>query len=280
MSSGNPSSGYDIRARHPDRNIFYRTYQARSRALWQTERGMADIAYGPGLRERLDFFAAHGTSAATPLLVFIHGGFWHSHDKAEFSFVAAPFIAAGIPVALLNYSLAPEASISDIVVQVGRAIEWLSTNAADLGFSPYRIVVAGHSAGGHLAASALLSPVSPCADRIAGVIAISGIFDLRPLVSDPVNSNIGITGSMAEAHSPLLQIRRCDASIMTVVGADETPAFLDQTDVFSETWRAINGGASATVVPGYNHYSIVLDLAEPASVLSAAAVDFVHEKGR
>ncbi len=264
--------GYDVRARHPDREAFYRQYRARSDAIWRAGLGQRDLRYGPQPRACLDWFPASTAAGLAPVLVFIHGGFWHSHDKAEFSFVAAPFLAAGISVAAINYPLAPASGLRDIVRSVSAACRWLHDHAAPMRIDRDRIVVAGHSAGAHLAASMVVSPDRPPPGVIAGTICISGIFDLRPLVSSAVNRQIGLTDADAQENSPLLQIERSGCRMMLVVGAEESAAFRAQTAAFAAAWRATNTGDRETVVAGAHHYSIVLDFSDADGVSFGAAL--------
>lgn len=264
--------GYDVRARHPDREGFYRQYRARSEAIWRAGLGQRDLQYGPHPRECLDWFPAPVAAGPAPVLVFVHGGFWHAHDKAEFSFVAAPFLAAGISVAAINYPLAPASGLRDIVRSVSAACLWLHDHAAPMGIDPDRIVVAGHSAGAHLAASMAVSPDRPPPGVVAGAICISGIFDLGPLVSSTVNRQIGLTHADAQENSPLLQIERSACRMMLVVGAEESAAFRAQTAAFAAVWRATNAGDRETVVAGVHHYSIVPDFSDADGVSFGAAL--------
>jgi arylformamidase len=269
---GAEEDGYDVRARHPDREAFYRQYCARSEAVWRAGLGRRDLRYGPHPRQCFDWFPASTAAGRAPVLVFVHGGFWHSHDKSEFSFIAAPFVAAGVSVAAINYPLAPASGLRDIVRSVSAACRWLHDHAAPMGIDRDRIVIAGHSAGAHLAASMVVSPDRPAPGVVAAAICISGIFDLRPVVSSTVNRQIGLSHADARGNSPLLQIGRSACRMMLVVGAQESVAFRTQTAAFAAAWRATNGGDHETVVADAHHYSIVLDFSDPDSVSFGAAL--------
>lgn len=262
---------YDVRARHPDREAFYQEYRARSEAIWRAGHGRRDLRYGPHPRECFDWFPA-ATAGRAPAVVFVHGGFWHSHDKSEFSFVAAPFLAAGISVAVINYPLAPASGLCDIVRSVSRACRWLYDHAAAVGIDRDRIVVAGHSAGAHLAASMAVSPDRPPPGVVVGVICISGIFDLRPLVSSAVNRQIGLSATDAHENSPLLQVERSACRMILAVGAEESAAFRAQTSAFAAVWRASNAGDREIVVADAHHYSVVLDFSDANGVSFEAAL--------
>lgn len=264
--------GYDIRGRHPDREDFYRLYRSRSEAVYGSRAVQRDLRYGPGPREVLDFFPPLNASEGAPLLIFIHGGFWHAHDKSEFAFIAEPFVSQGVAVALLNYDLVPHVPLGGIAAQVSRACAWLHAHAAPLGIDAGRIVVSGHSAGGHLALAMLLAPGRPPEGTIHGAIALSGIFDLRPLLGSVVNRHLGLDETEARENSPLLQLRRSRAKLLLAVGDRETDAFIEQTRSFAKAWEARNGAAEYLGVQAAHHYSIVLRMAEPDSMLFRSAI--------
>ncbi len=264
--------GYDVRARHPDRAAFYRQYCDRSEAVWRAGLGQRDVRYGPHPRECLDWFPAPAAGGRAPVLVFVHGGFWHSHDKSEFSFVAVPFLAAGISVAAINYPLVPSSRLRDIVRSVSAACRWLHDHAVSMGIDRDRIVIAGHSAGAHLAASMAVSPERPPPRVVAAAICISGIFDLRPVVSSTVNRQIGLSHADARENSPLLQIERSACRMELVVGAEESAAFRTQTAAFAAAWRASDQDARETLVAGAHHYSIVLDFSDADGMSFGAAL--------
>ena len=175
---------YNIRKRHPESPQHYARYEAESAAARAALGGRIDLRYGKAPGETLDFFPA--TRADAPLFLFIHGGYWRALDKRDFSFIAPPFVAAGIAVALINYDLCPKVTVETIVAQTCRAIGWTHGNSM-LPFNRQRLIVGGHSAGGHLTAMALAAePRLP----IAAGIAISGVFDLEPLIKTNVNEQI------------------------------------------------------------------------------------------
>ena len=176
---------YNARAAIPDHPQIFARWAEQGSQVRRRRAGLIDMPYGDDSGERLDFFpTVHRTS---PLLVFIHGGYWRSLDKSDFSWVAPPFLDAGVAVAFLNYGLAPRVAVEDMVRQQLRAIAWLHARAEELGFDRQRIVVGGHSAGGHLTAMLMaalwpdLDPDLP-PDLVKGGIAISGLYDLEPLV--------------------------------------------------------------------------------------------------
>jgi arylformamidase len=247
---------YNIRKRHPESPQHYARYEADSRAARETLSDQVDLRYGETPGETLDFFPA--TEPNAPLFLFIHGGYWRALDKRDFSFIAPGFVAAGIAVALVNYDLCPKVTVETIVAQTQRGIRWAHDNAA-LPFDRRRLVVGGHSAGGHLTAMALAAepPLS-----IAASIAISGVFDLVPLLKTNVNEQIALDETRAVALSPAHRPRPDRAPNLICVGGAETRGFIDQSRNY-----AARLGKTAKIYPALDHYTIMTALADPTSEL-------------
>ncbi|MBA3253483.1 MAG: alpha/beta hydrolase, partial [Burkholderiaceae bacterium] len=234
--------------------------------------------YGSLSVERLDIFHAHQHDA--PLLVFIHGGYWRSLDKSDFSWIAPPLLQHGVAVALTNYGLAPQTSIEDIVRQQLKALGWLYRNAQQLRFNPDRIVVAGHSAGGHLTAMMMAAlwqqfdSTLPSGLVKAG-LAISGVFDLRPLVRAPfVNADLKLDVKRARALSPINMSSATSAPLITAVGAAESSEFKRQSSEFGAAWS--NNVVRHLELPHSNHLTVCDELANPASPLFDAALELIR----
>ncbi|MDF2782192.1 MAG: esterase [Geminicoccaceae bacterium] len=198
-------ANYNLRAAVPEHPTYFARYEAESRAFRQHARARLDLAYGDSPRQAVDLFLPQQPSP--PLLVFIHGGYWQRFDRKDFSFVAAPLVAAGAAVALLGYDLAPAVDMDRIVAEVRQGIAWLHRQGAAQGFDPARIFLAGHSAGGHLAAMALATDWPRewglPADAIKGVCAISGVFDLEPIRRCYLNDVLALDPEQARRNSPL-----------------------------------------------------------------------------
>jgi len=198
---------YNARAGIPDHPEIFARWRANSSAARNELRYEPDYHYGPSPTESLDLYPAARRNA--PLLVFIHGGYWRSLDKQDFSFLAPAFVQAGVAVAMPNYGLAPAISIADMVRQMLRALAWLYRNSPSLDIDARRIVVAGHSAGAHLAAMMLAADWPHWArdlpqDLLCGAVCISGIYDLRPLVSAPfLQDDLQLDGEAAQIVSPV-----------------------------------------------------------------------------
>jgi arylformamidase len=244
---------YNIRRRHPESPRHYARYEAESAAARARLAGQIDLRYGGMPGETLDFFPAARPDA--PLFFFIHGGYWRALDKRDFSFIAPPFVAAGIAVALINYDLTPKVSVETIVEQVRRGVAWTHAHAATLGFDPNKMIVGGHSAGGQLTAMALAADLP-----IAAGIAISGVFDLVPLLKTNVNAQLALDEARAQALSPMHHPRPDRAPDLLCVGGAETDGFINQTRDF-----ATQVGCEAVVYPGLDHYTIMVEVARTDS---------------
>ena len=182
---------------------------------------------------------------------------------------------AGVSVAVVNYALCPAVSVEEIVRQMLRAARWLWLHAGDYGMSEERLFVSGHSAGGHLAAM-LMAALWPIFDRqlppmlFKGALAISGIYDLRPLVQVPwLNADLRLDETQARRLSPAFLPAATRAPLMTCVGGDESSEFKRQNALLGERWRKVLAGDLA--MPGRNHFSVVDGLADPNSALYAGA---------
>ncbi|MEA3155111.1 MAG: arylformamidase [Betaproteobacteria bacterium] len=219
-------------------------YNARAKRLSTEARLLLpctlDVAYGSSPRERLDIFPGRGPGPH-PLLIFIHSGYWRSRDKSEFSFIAPPFVAAGVTVALPSYDLAPGVTVEKIVQQMLAAVAWLYRNAGQHEIDRNRIFVAGHSAGGHLAAMMLAaqwreygSDLPP--DLLKGGYAISGVYDLLPLLQFSFNDDIGLDADSARKVSPLTYRPAHPVALYTAVGALESDEFKRQAHELQHAW--------------------------------------------
>ena len=175
-----------------------------------------DMRYGGAARQCLDLFPARAAAAAGPLLIFIHGGYWRSNDKANYAFIAEPVVARVGALANINYGLAPDHSMGEIIAHVRAAVTWLHGNAAAGNFDPARIHLAGHSAGGHLAAELLATDWRAHglpADAVKGATAISGLYDLAPLIETSINDELGLDLASARRFSPLYRPPRRGAAL-------------------------------------------------------------------
>ncbi|HEY8244855.1 MAG TPA: alpha/beta hydrolase [Casimicrobiaceae bacterium] len=275
LSDAEVERGYNNRAAVPDHPQWFARWGERSAAAVSSERVLRDLRYGSGPKETLDLFLPRGPARGT--FVFVHGGYWRSLDKAEHAFVAPPLTAQGIAVAVVNYDLCPQVSIATIVDQAARAVAWVIGEGARHGASAHRLVVGGHSAGGHLAAMLMARdwrtdgfPMNP----LHGGVSLSGVHDLRPLTRFSYNVDLKLDDAEAARLSPVLLGATTRAPLVVAVGGNETSEFLRQSDLMWDAWTANRppGTDGPLVVAGKHHFDVVLEHAEPASGLSRATL--------
>ena len=214
-----------------------------------------DLRYGPRERNRIDFFKA---AANAPTLLFIHGGYWQMRAKENFALFAAGPMAHGINVALIGYTLAPEATLDEIVAEIHAGIDYLAGRLPDLGGDASRIGVSGWSAGGHLTAMALSHP------KVKGGVAISGIYDLEPIRASYLNVKLGLDEAMSRRNSPMMQAGGAPKPLSLVVGSAELPLLRRQTADFAGHRAKFGLPVTYEEIPGANHFTIMEELLSPA----------------
>ncbi len=269
---------YNARAAIPEHPRIFARWAEQGAMARRLRACLIDLPYGETPAERLDYFPTRQDAA--PLLIFIHGGYWRSLDKSDFAWLAPPFVQHGVALALLNYGLAPQTTIEDMVRQQLRALAWLHRNGDRLGFDPERIVVAGHSAGAHLAVM-MMAALWPAykADLprslVKGGLALSGIYDLAPLVQAPfVNVDLKLDARRAHTLSPAFLPPATTAPLITAVGGLESSEFHRQTALIGRAWKDVL--VRSVPMPGTNHLTVVDELANPASPLFDAALELVR----
>lgn len=250
--------------------------ESRSRAARAELRCALDLPYGDAPRERIDFFPA--AQAGAPIYCFIHGGYWRSREKSEFSFVARPLVEAGISVALPTYDLAPSVTIEKIVQQMLAALAWLYRNARKHGADPRRIYVGGHSAGAHLAAMMIAAQWEVYArdlppDLVKGALAVSGVYDLAPLLEVSFNSDLRLDAAAARKLSPVTYRPLRATPLVTAVGANESDEFKRQNLAIRTAWP--HCWRRDIAMPGHHHLSILETMGEAGSPLVQAALDLI-----
>jgi arylformamidase len=265
---------YNLRAAFPDHAQWFARWAADSERVRASMRVVRDVRYGAGPKQTVDLFPAERPRGA---LLFIHGGYWRALDKEDHSFIAPPFVAEGIGVAVVNYDLCPGVRITDIAEQCRQAVEWLTREGAIHGVPAPRLVIGGHSAGGHLTAMMFATDWmarGTSADPIIGGVSISGVFDLEPLVDVSFNSDLGLDLRSAREVSPIHLDPRVHAPLLLAAGEDETEEFIRQSRSLWERWprcrpRAHDG---PLFVPGKHHFSVLTEFADPRSELFAATM--------
>jgi arylformamidase len=223
-------------------------------------------AYGPSERQRLDLFRPEG-EARGAIVVYIHGGYWQTQDRPSFSHMARGLNAHGIAVAVPGYDLCPQVRVGDIVEEMRAACRSFAGEAS-------RLVVTGNSAGGHLTACMAatdwraVDPALP-PDLVSAGYAISGIFDLKPLLQTYVNQATRMDEAEAERLSPLFWPPPVGRTFDAVVGGDESAEYLRQSRTIVEAWGAAGVRTRYEAIPGANHFTVIAPLADPRSAMTA-----------
>jgi arylformamidase len=209
-------------------------------------------------------------SAGCPVLVFIHGGYWQELSAADSLFAAAQCVQRGIAFAAVDYTLAPAATVAGIVAECRDALDWLHAHAAGLSIDAGRIVVAGSSAGAHLAAMVALRPAAGAPRprfEPRAVVLVSGIYWLEPLVGTSINDALHLDAAEARAESPALHALAGFPRALVCWGEVETDAFKAQGRGFAAALRRAGAACEDFEVPRRNHFDVIVDLADPATLL-------------
>src|SRR5579859_1999431 len=213
-----------------------------------------NLSYGPRERNRIDFLKA---APNAPTLLFIHGGYWQMRSKDAFTTFASGPMAHGINVALIGYTLAPDATLEQIVAEIHAGIDHLAGRLPELGADANRLVASGWSAGGHLTAMAMLNR------HIKGGVAISGIYDLEPIRHSYLNVKLGLDEAMSRRNSPMLLTHGVKPMALTVGGA-ELPLLRQQTADFAACRVKCGLPVAYEEIPGANHFTIMDEMASPS----------------
>jgi arylformamidase len=269
---------YDNRARVPEHPTFLQRWKNASALSRSGSSHRLDIRYGDGPNETLDLFPC--VHASAPVLVFIHGGYWRTLDKSDFSYIAPSFVADGAMVVLPNYALAPAVTVDTIALQLTRALAWVHRHAALYGGDAKRIVLAGHSAGGHLATMLLACDWKRVARDLPSrlstkALSISGLYDLEAVRRTPsLQTTLGLTPASARRCSPALYPAPRGVTLHTLVGGDESEEYLRQNRLMRERWGA-RAVPVSEVVPATNHFDVVHGLADPQGRLHGLALELL-----
>lgn len=254
----------------PDINVFLYEYAERSQLARQRCNVIAGLQYGSHAEETLDFFPA--ASPQAPLEVFIHGGYWQALSKDESSFAAPDFINHGVAFAALNYTLAPQADLDEIVRQCRAALAWLYQHARELGFDRNRVFISGSSAGAHLAAMVAATnwqrDFGIPDNLIKGCAAVSGVFDLEPIRFTYINAPLQLEAEVARRNSPLFLQPIIPTDLIVCWGENETAEFKRQSREFAAAWKA----REVFEMPGHNHFDVILKLGDATTLLGQAVL--------
>jgi arylformamidase len=270
-SAQNFDGGYDLRAAFPDYEQYFAEWRFRSRQAREQLPCLLDVSYGERPRERVDFFRA---TAQGPLLVFIHGGYWRSLDKSDFSFLAAPFLEHGVSLALMNYTLFPGTTMTKVVAEVRAGFRWIANNAPSVGISYSTVHLAGWSAGAHL--GSMIAVEGSCDLSVqapVSFLAISGVYDLRPLLLTSANADLALDVAEATANSPVhAKTPPRTGSTAILWGARETDEFKRQSLLLHNAWRGSIGELISMEIPDEHHYGVMHALGQDGSTVFQIAL--------
>ena len=232
------------------------TWSGKSAAYAKNHRGL-ELHYGPGRFETLDLFYPEGVDEP-PLWVFFHGGYWQAMDKDLHAHFADGMLKSGYAVAMVNYALAPQVTLETIVAQCRAALHFLVSEAAAVGVDATRLHIAGHSAGGHIAAMLAADQAAPA---VQSALLLSGVFDLEPLTLIPMNRVLQLHDAVRiKPLSPLYAQPRSGARIGIAVGGAESDEFIRQSQNMAAAWKTV----SPLIVPDANHFTLLDGLNEGA----------------
>lgn len=256
---------------------YVKDYAALSARARKELPGKLGVCYGASEDETLDVLTA-GRDA--PLVVMIHGGYWRMLSKDDFAFPALPLVPRGIAVASINYGLAPSVSLREITRQCRAAVAYLYHHAGDFGIDRNRIFVAGHSAGGHLGGMLITGDwhasmrIPP--DMVKGALLVSGLYDLEPVRLSGPQEWLNLSANDVEELSPMRL--RCADSCRLVVsyGGAESAEFKRQTDDFAAYWRRQGKEVKAVDKAGFDHFGVILDLAQEGTPLTRVLEELVR----
>ncbi|KZB50836.1 alpha/beta hydrolase [Thalassospira xiamenensis] len=224
-------------------------------------RHITDIRYGGGPKETMDVYPAAEPDA--PVHVFFHGGYWRSQDKKDYAFVARDLNAAGFTVICPNYDLCPDVTVAEITLQAVRCMTFIYQNIGDFNGDRDRISISGHSAGGQIVARLAAhhwEDTLDDANPFCAVVPVSGVFDLEPIRFTSINDDVRLNAATAADNSPMLDAIPHDVKMMVVVGSNESPEFVRQSDAY-----AAYCGREGLKVPVYkawgaNHFTVLEEL--------------------
>jgi arylformamidase len=257
-------------------------YPAESARVRDALPARLDLRYGPNPGETLDVFLPERVGP-WPVHVFVHGGYWRSLDKQDFSFVARGLQPAGILVAVINYALVPTVDMDELVRQARASVAWLNRNVAALGGDPERITVSGHSAGGHLAAMLMSTDWGRFAGLSSDVVkagcGISGLYDLEPIRLCYLNQTLGLSMEAARRNSPVHCVPATAGRLLLPLGAKEGDEYHRQTESLAAAWRRRGLNVEIMDMADHDHFSIIMELGDPGTPLSRAIQRLIHATG-
>lgn len=255
---------YNNRARVPEHVDILASLKQQAEHYRSCAGGEYDLSYGDDERHKIDIFRSKDDTAQS-MMVFVHGGYWQSLDKNSFSHLARGLAVHGVATAMPSYRLCPNVSVADIIEDIRQVCIWLWNR------HKRHLVVAGHSAGGHLAAAMLATDWEAYGapdDLVRAGFGISGVYDLRPLIPTSLNKALKLNDASAIADSPLLWPAPAGSCFEAWVGADESAEFLRQSKTLAACWTGSGARTKYVELTGTNHFTVIDPLGDPASQMT------------
>ena len=266
QTPADPDDAYENRIHIPDADRHLAAWPKDAATFRRSFAGAdLNLAYGSSKRTHYDLFTPKGgIEAACGLAAFVHGGYWVALSKDDFSHMAAGLLARGWAVAILGYTLAPQARITQITQEISTAVEHLGKT----GTGPLRLI--GHSAGGHLVSRMMCDDITfgpVTTQRLDRVLSVSGLHDLRPLQRLAKNELWQLDDNESQAESPLLRTPRPGIDLVCLAGADERPEFIRQNAILPLAWQGLGANCHSQLLAGHNHFTIIETMTQPDSRL-------------
>jgi arylformamidase len=253
---------YNNRALVPEHAAHFAHWRDASAQVRATHRCFQDVAYGRGLNESLDIFPSDTAGDKAPVVVFIHGGYWRSLDKADHSFIAPTFTAQGAHVVVPNYALCPAVTVSDITLQMVKCVAWVWRNIHRFCGDPSRITLVGHSAGAHLVTKAL---------------SISGLYELESVQATPyLKDSLRLTDDVVLRNSPAWMPAPKQGTLYSVAGGIESEEFIRHNFLIRQSWGKDRVPVAETL-DGLQHFSIVEAMTQSGHRLNTLALELLHK---
>ena len=273
---------YNNRALVPAHAAHFAHWRDASAHVRATHRCFQDVAYGRGLNETLDIFPSLSAADKAPVVVFIHGGYWRSLDKADHSFIAPTFTAHGAHVVMPNYALCPAVTVSDITLQMVKCVAWVWRNIHRFGGDPSRITLVGHSAGGHLVTMMLACDWQAYAadlpaHLVTKALSISGLYELASVQAAPfLTDSLRLTDEVVLRNSPAWMPAPKRRTLYSVAGGIESEEFVRHTFLIQHAWGNVCVPVAETL-EGLQHFSIVEAMTQPSHRLHALVLELLNK---
>jgi arylformamidase len=259
---------YDNHKAVPESAAMFNDWIARSKAFRSAHCQYLDIPYGPLEREKIDYYSA---GPNTPLVIFIHGGFWQQYSKNDFAFLAESYLKEGISLAMVDYPLAPQANMDQIVTSSANAVQFIGQHISEWGGNPQNVILSGWSAGGHLCVTSMSKM------KVKAVVSISGIYELEPLIGSFLNKNLQMDLAIAKRNSPMLNLPKGTTPIYLFIGGSELSEMRRQSYAFADQLKGVKYPVELVDIPEKNHFTMLEQFASPEGAVHSCILSTIKQ---